>query len=109
MMTAIARPGVKLPDGTKIKKAKVRGVVSAGMLCSARELGRNNEHDGILELNGQLATGIPLTEALGLRDAVIEVDLTPNRPDVQVCAGLLERWEVSLLVPCARWLLTSPR
>jgi len=88
MLTAIARPGVKLPDGTKIKKAKVRGVVSAGMLCSARELGLNNDHNGILELDDQLATGLSLAEALGLRDTMIEVDLTPNRPDCASVRGI---------------------
>lgn len=88
MLTAIARPGVKLPDGTKIKKAKVRGVASAGMLCSARELGLNNDHNGILELDDQLATGLSLAEALGLRDTMIEVDLTPNRPDCASVRGI---------------------
>ncbi len=88
MLTAIARPGVKLPDGTKIKKAKVRGVVSAGMLCSARELGINNDHNGILDLDDQLATGLSLAVALGLRDTVIEVDLTPNRPDCTSVRGI---------------------
>ncbi len=88
MLTAIARPGVKLPDGTKIKKSKVRGVVSAGMLCSARELGLNDDHDGILNLDDQLATGLPLAGALGLRDTMIEVDLTPNRSDCASVRGI---------------------
>jgi len=88
MVTAIARSGVKLPDGTKIKKAKVRGVVSAGMLCSGRELGLSTDHDGILDLNDQLALGLPIAEALGLRDTVIEVDLTPNRADCASVRGI---------------------
>lgn len=88
MFTAIAKPGVKLPDGTKIKKSKVRGVVSAGMLCSARELGLNDDHSGILDLQGPFAPGLPLVEALDLRDTVIEVDLTPNRPDCASVRGI---------------------
>jgi len=88
MLTAIAKPGDKLPDGTKIKKAKVRGVASAGMLCSARELGLSHEHEGILDLNDQLATGMSIPEALGLRDTVIEVDLTPNRSDCASVRGI---------------------
>lgn len=88
MLTALAQPGTKLPDGTKIKKAKVRGVVSFGMLCSAQELQINNDHSGILDLDETIATGIPLTEALGIRDTVIEVDLTPNRPDCASVRGI---------------------
>jgi len=88
MLTAIAKAGVKLPDGTKIKKCKVRGVDSAGMLCSARELGLSNDHGGLLELDGQLKAGIPLVDALGLRDTVIEVDLTPNRSDCASVRGI---------------------
>lgn len=88
MLTAIAKPGVRLPDGTKIKKSKVRGVASAGMLCSARELGLSDDHQGLIELNGHGATGVPLVDALGLRDTVIEVDLTPNRPDCASVRGI---------------------
>jgi phenylalanyl-tRNA synthetase beta chain len=88
MLTALARPGVTLPDGTKIKKAKVRGVISAGMLCSARELGLNNDHDGIIDLDVQMATGLSIAETLGLRDTMIEVDLTPNRPDCASVRGI---------------------
>ncbi len=86
LVTALARPGVRLPDGMKIKKAKVRGEVSMGMLCSARELGLSEDHSGIMELDAALAPGTPLTEALDLADTMIEVDLTPNRPD---CASVL--------------------
>lgn len=88
LLTAIAKPGVRLPDGTKIKKSKVRGVASAGMLCSARELGLSNDHQGLIELDSHVATGIPLVDALGLRDTVIEVDLTPNRPDCASVRGI---------------------
>ncbi len=88
MLTALAKPGIRLPDGTKIKKSKVRGVTSSGMLCSARELGLSNDHAGLLELNGQLDAGLPVVDALGLRDTVIEVDLTPNRPDCASVRGI---------------------
>ncbi len=86
MVTAIARPGVCLPDGHKIKKAKVRGQVSLGMLCSWRELGISEDHTGIMELDSGLASGISLVQALDLDDTMIEIDLTPNRPD---CASVL--------------------
>lgn len=88
MLTAIAKPGTRLPDGTKIKKSKVRGVASAGMLCSARELGLSNDHQGLIELDSQAAAGLPLVDVLGLRDTVIEVDLTPNRPDCASVRGI---------------------
>jgi len=86
MVTAIARPGVTMPDGTRIRKAKVRGVTSLGMLCSARELGISDDHTGIIELDGGIGSGLPLTEALELDDTLIEIDLTPNRPD---CASVI--------------------
>ncbi|MCL2791275.1 MAG: phenylalanine--tRNA ligase subunit beta [Desulfobulbus sp.] len=88
MLTAIALPGVKLPDGVKIKKAKVRGIVSEGMLCSARELGLSHDHRGLIELDSQLAAGMPLVDALGLSDIAIEVDLTPNRADCASVRGI---------------------
>lgn len=88
MVTALACSGVQLPDGTKIKKSKVRGVVSEGMLCSARELGLSTDHAGIMELDENLACGISLLDALKLRDTVIEVDLTPNRADCASVRGI---------------------
>ncbi|HEB49505.1 MAG TPA: phenylalanine--tRNA ligase subunit beta [Desulfobulbus sp.] len=86
LVTAIALPGVSLPGGMKIRKARVRGEQSLGMLCSARELGLGDDHSGIIELDPDLAPGRPLTEALGLDDTMIEIDLTPNRPD---CASVI--------------------
>ncbi|MCI5222966.1 MAG: phenylalanine--tRNA ligase subunit beta, partial [Candidatus Electrothrix sp. AR4] len=86
LITVIARPGVRLPGGMKIKKAKVRGEVSMGMLCSWRELGIGEEHAGIIELESELASGQSLTEVLELSDTMVEIDLTPNRPD---CASVL--------------------
>ena len=86
LVTAIARPGVRLPDGHKIKKAKVRGEVSMGMLCSWKELGISDDHTGIMELDNSLESGMPLVEVLGLTDTMVEIDLTPNRPD---CASVI--------------------
>ena len=92
---AYARVGAKLPDGTKIRKAKLRGVESLGMLCSAAELGLGDDHDGILELPGELTDGVPLREQLALDDLSIDVDLTPNRGDCLGLKGLAR--EVGLL------------
>ena len=86
LVSALALPGVTLPGGMKIGKARVRGEQSLGMLCSARELGLGDDHSGIIELDGGLAPGRPLTEALDLDDTLIEIDLTPNRPD---CASVI--------------------
>lgn len=86
MISALAKPGVQLPDGNTIKKAKVRGLDSFGMLCSARELGLSIDHTGIMELDGDVQIGQSLRQVLNLIDTVIEVDLTPNRPD---CASVL--------------------
>jgi phenylalanyl-tRNA synthetase beta chain len=86
LITAIARPGCRLPDGHKIKKAKVRGELSMGMLCSWRELGLSEDHSGILELDSDLASGLSLVEVLELDDTMVEIDLTPNRAD---CASVI--------------------
>lgn len=82
----VALPGVTLPGDFKIKKAKVRGVESAGMICSERELGLSEDHTGIMELPGDIQHGQLFIEAMGLADTMIEVDLTPNRPD---CASVI--------------------
>jgi len=81
LRSALALPGTVLPSGMKLKRAKLRGVESAGMLCSIAELGLGEESDGIMELPADAAAGTPLGELLGLPDTVIDIDLTPNRGD----------------------------
>ena len=82
---AVALPGARLPDGTKIKKSKLRGVASAGMILSERELGLGEDHDGIMVLEPAPKPGTALEEALPAPGAVLELEITPNRPD---CLGL---------------------
>ncbi len=81
LRSALVLPGTVLPNGRKLKRAKLRGVESAGMLCSIAELGLGEEADGIMELPGDAVAGTPLGELLGLPDTVIDIDLTPNRGD----------------------------
>lgn len=85
---ALARPGASLPGGMTIKKSKIRGEVSEGMLCSERELGLAKESDGIYLLPESLPTGQSIVEALGLDDVILEVAVTPNRPDALSILGL---------------------
>ncbi len=88
MTTALAQVGATLPGGLVVRKAMLRGVESLGMMCSARELGLGDGHDGILELPGELTPGRDLREALGLDDTIIELNLTPNRGDALSLAGV---------------------
>lgn len=86
LKVAVAMVGAVLPGDFKIKKAKLRGMPSEGMLCSYSELGINVESDGIIELPLDAPLGTDLREYLKLDDAVIEVDLTANRAD---CLGMV--------------------
>ncbi|MDJ0748718.1 MAG: phenylalanine--tRNA ligase subunit beta [Woeseiaceae bacterium] len=88
MKAPLAKPGVTLPNGMKLRKAKIRGVVSNGMLCSAIEIGLGDDADGIMDLPAEAAVGLPLIEFLHLPDAVIDVDLTPNRGDCFSMLGI---------------------
>ena len=88
LRSALARPGARLPDGSKIRESRIRGEVSQGMLCSARELGLGDEADGILDLGAGAPVGGDLAEWLELDDVVIEVGLTPNRGDCLCIAGI---------------------
>ena len=90
---AFARVGAQLFDGrsgkpVKLKKAKIRGVVSNGMICSEKELGMSEEHEGILVLPEDAPPGMPLLEYLG--DSVLELELTPNRPDCLSMLGVAQ-------------------
>lgn len=90
-VVAVATVGTVMPGGMKIKKAKLRGQASHGMICSARELGIGDAHDGILALSEhlpgahQIAPGTRLSDVLPHADDVLEFEITPNRPD---CLGM---------------------
>lgn len=84
----LAMVGATLPGGVAIKAAKLRGVESFGMLCSAKELGVDADASGLLELPADAPLGTPLAAYLGLPDASIELKITPNRPDVLGLYGL---------------------
>jgi phenylalanyl-tRNA synthetase beta chain len=88
LLTAIALPGVTLSSGMKVKKTAIRGQESSGMLCSEKDLDISEDHSGIMELPASAKAGEPLSEALSLRDTLIEVDLTPNRPDCTSVIGI---------------------
>jgi phenylalanyl-tRNA synthetase beta chain len=94
-----ARVGAQLPNDVAIKKAKLRGVESFGMLCSARELGLGEGHTGLLELPENFAVGADLREALKLDDTVLEINFTPNRGDALSVLGIAR--EAALLSDCA--------
>jgi phenylalanyl-tRNA synthetase beta chain len=94
---ANVRPGLKIPASVigavlpgdfKIKKSKLRGVESFGMLCSAKELGLVAEAEGLMELPADAPVGVDIRDYLQLNDNSIEVDLTPNRADCLSVEGV---------------------
>ena len=87
LLTALALPGAELPGGVAVEEAQIRGVASAGMLCSAAELGLGDDAAGILELDDG-DCGTDLADALALDDVSIEIKLTPNRGDCLSLRGL---------------------
>jgi len=81
--------GVVIPGiGEKLKKAKIRGVESFGMICSEMELGLGEDHTGIVVLDNNAPVGVPVNEFLGLNDFVFEIGITPNRPDALSHIGI---------------------
>ncbi|MGI6206357.1 MAG: phenylalanine--tRNA ligase subunit beta [Anaerovoracaceae bacterium] len=93
-LVPVIRHGGKLPDGTVIKKGKLRGEVSNGMLCSAAELGYDDKviakdlRDGIWILDGDFKPGTDIKDALQIEDTVIDFEITPNRPDCLSMIGM---------------------
>ena len=86
LVGVFAPSGSYIPGtGVKLRKSKIRGVESNGMLLSEREVGLSDEHDGIIELNDDVAIGEPFAKILGLDDPVIDIAITPNRQD---CLGV---------------------
>jgi phenylalanyl-tRNA synthetase beta chain len=86
--TAFAPPGAALSGGRAVKAATIRGVTSEGVLCSEKELGLSEDHRGILELPSDAPLGADLRTYLGLDDVILEIEITPNRPDALSVVGV---------------------
>src|SRR6201996_7020773 len=82
---AVAKPGSVMPDGTKLKVAKLRGQPSNGMILAEDEVGIGTDHNGIMVLDDALPAGTPLAEVLPIATDVLVLEVTPNRPD---CLGI---------------------
>lgn len=94
-----ARVGASLPGGLTIEKRKLRGEVSEGMLCSGRELGLSEDHDGLLALATEAPPGTPLLEVLPVDDDRLVVDVTPNRADLNGHKGIARELAAAYGVP----------
>lgn len=102
----LARIGARIGEVT-IKAAKLRGVESFGMLCSAKELGIDADASGLLELAADAPVGVPLAQVLGLPDTVFDLGLTPNRADCLSVEGVVRDLAAALAVP-AKPLVVEP-
>ncbi|KKM51168.1 hypothetical protein LCGC14_1555740, partial [marine sediment metagenome] len=85
---ALTKPGAKLPNGMEIKKAKIRGESSSGMLASEIELGFGEDASGVMIIDEKLKPGQALDKALDLSDTILELEITPNRPDLMSMIGM---------------------
>ncbi|MCF7863486.1 MAG: phenylalanine--tRNA ligase subunit beta, partial [Kiritimatiellales bacterium] len=86
--------GTTLPGGFTLKKAKIRGEESMGMLCAKDELGLGEDHSGLLVLDASLAPGTPFVQVWGAPETVIELEITPNRPDCLSMIGVAREMAV---------------
>ena len=98
MMAVLALPGSKLGE-LEIKVAKIRGIVSNGMLCSERELGLSDNHAGIIELPDDTPIGTSVNELYELEDTVFELEITPNRSDLLGYMGIARDLAAKLNLP----------
>jgi phenylalanyl-tRNA synthetase beta chain len=87
-IVAVALPGATMPDGTELGEAKLRGVKSSGMILAEDELGIGEDHAGIMVLPDHLEPGAPLEQHLPIADDVLELGITPNRPDCLAVFGV---------------------
>ena len=88
MLSSIALPGTEFPEGFILEQSIIRGQTSEGMLCSEGELGLGEDRSGIMRLDPSLSVGDRLASALGLSDTVLEIEITPNRPDCLSVIGV---------------------
>ena len=98
---AVARPGAIMPDGTELRGAKLRGVHSDGMILAEDELGIGDDHAGIIVLPDELEAGTPLVEHLPIVDEVLELEITPNRPDCLAVYGVARELSAATGAPLA--------
>jgi phenylalanyl-tRNA synthetase beta chain len=98
---AVARPGAIMPDGTKLGEAKLRGVRSSGMILAEDEVGIGGDHEGTMVLDESLPVGAPLAQHLPIVDAVLELEITPNRPDAMAVYGVARDVHATTAAPLA--------
>ncbi len=99
---AFAPVGAALPGGTVIRRARLRGVESLGMLCAEDELGLSDRHAGLLDLPADAVPGTPLAGVLGPPETVLELEITPNRPDCLSVMGVAREVAAMYGVPLRR-------
>jgi phenylalanyl-tRNA synthetase beta chain len=100
-IVAVARPGALMPDGTKLGRAKLRGVESSGMILAEDEVGISEDHNETMVLDGDLTPGEPLAPHLPITDDVIELEITPNRPDCLSIYGIARELHAATGAPLA--------
>jgi phenylalanyl-tRNA synthetase beta chain len=98
---AVALPGAVMPDGTELREAKLRGVASSGMILAEDEVGIGDDHFGIMVLPGDLPVGAPLAEHLPIADEALELEITPNRPDLMGVYGVARDLHAVTAAPLA--------
>ena len=98
---AVARPGAVMPDGMRLGEAKLRGVVSSGMILAEDEVGVGADHNGIMVLAPELEAGSPLAAHLTIEDEVLELEITPNRPDCLGVYGIARELHAATEAPLA--------
>ncbi|MEO8688841.1 MAG: phenylalanine--tRNA ligase subunit beta [Solirubrobacteraceae bacterium] len=96
---AVARPGAVMPGGVRLKKAKLRGVESDGMILAEDEVAIGTQHDGIMVLDDDLLPGTPLEDVLPIASDVLELEITPNRPDCLSIYGVAREVHAATLAP----------
>ncbi len=100
-VVAVAGAGAIMPDGTRLKRAKLRGVESNGMILAEDEVAIGPDHDGIMVLDDALAIGTPLADVLPIATDVLELEITPNRPDCLSIYGVAREAHAATGAPLA--------
>jgi phenylalanyl-tRNA synthetase beta chain len=98
---AVANPGAVMPDGTRLKRAKLRGVESNGMILAEDEVSIGTDHDGIMVLDDDLVPGTPLADVLPIATDVLELEITSNRPDCLSVYGMAREVHAATGAPLA--------